>query len=86
MELTIYHKNIKKLVKKIDRGEELLSTIDNFLKASNIDISDLNIALDCKELQNSLSCRAAHLSLETLKMAKHLSPHLPRTPRSLPRK
>ena len=72
MELTIYHKNIKKLVKKIDQRDGLLLTIDNFLKASNIDISDLNIALDCKEFQNSLSCRAAHLSLETLKMVKNL--------------
>ena len=86
MELTIYHKNIKKLVKKIDRGEDLLVTIDNFLKASNIDLSDLNITLDCKELQNSLSCRAAHLSLEILKMAKNLSRHFPRTFRDLPRK
>ncbi|KKR10486.1 MAG: hypothetical protein UT37_C0001G0041 [Parcubacteria group bacterium GW2011_GWA2_39_18] len=72
MELTIYHRNIKKLAKKIDRGEDLLATIDNFLNASKIDLSDLNIALDCKELQNSLSCRAAHLSLEILKMAKSL--------------
>ncbi len=73
MELTIYHKNTKKLVKKIDKGEELLATIDNFLNASKIDLSDLNIALDCKELQNSLSCRAAHLSLEIIKVAKNLS-------------
>ena len=72
MKLTIYYKNSKKLVKKIDRGEEMLMAIDNFLNASNMDISDLNIALDCKELQNSLSCRAAHSSLKTLKMAKSL--------------
>jgi len=72
MELTIYHKNIKKLVKKIEQSEDVLTTIDNFLKASKIDLSDLNIVLDCKEFQNSLSCRAAQLSLETLKMAKNL--------------
>lgn len=68
MLLTIKHKD-QKFEQVLQKSEEVVPSIDKFLKAHRIPLSEINIYLDCQGGENSLSCRAARSILETLKLS-----------------
>ena len=58
---------------KIDRGDDFLSTLDNFLKKNRMVISGfVSIEVDCGDFEDSISCRIAKISAKTIKLAKSI--------------
>lgn len=54
----------------IERDQELLSTLDKFLKKNKMSLSDFfDIHIDCGELEDSASCKIAKISIEAIKAA-----------------
>jgi len=54
----------------LDRGEDLLSTLDKFLKMNRIDLRDLsNFSVDCGAHEDSISCRMAKSAIEAIKLS-----------------
>ena len=68
MLLTIKHKD-QNFEQVLQKSEEVVPSIDKFLKAHRIPLSEINIYLDCQGAENSLSCHAARSILETLKLS-----------------
>ena len=57
---------------ELDRGDDFLSTLDNFLKKNKMgNIStNMSINVDCGDLEDSISCRIAKISAEAIKLTK----------------
>ncbi len=55
----------------LNRGDDFLSTLDKFLKMHKINLSDfVDVSVDCKDFESSVSCRIAKISAEAIKLIK----------------
>ncbi len=60
-------KNSIKYTFSLEKGADILLSLDIFLKESKLVLSDLkNVSVSCEE-KESMACRTAHISVQSLK-------------------